>query len=268
MKKPKLIALDIDGVITIKESGVGKLFLPIIKVLNKLQSQGIICTLITGRGYYRVKRILDGHFVPNGPLVIENGARVTSWLGDDLVCWPLDKKLCDDLVEFYDPKFAKAVDSYQLNHQCCILALQEEYRSTADKFLPASQISLITSDPTVFSIQVKQAGCCNIVFIDINSDQLILPPEINSINNERNCIINSPEVSKGSGLRWMMNHLGLKDAEVLIAGNDNNDIDMFKLPVGWKLAIGNDYQQLKEHATSSLASPKELAEFLKTFLDH
>lgn len=101
MKKPKLIILDIDGVLTIPNGSNKGLYLPLTYTLKKLQNQKIICTINTGRSYYRIKQILLEHFQPNCPMIIKNGGRLTTWEDIDLVHNEIDSETLDQLAKIY-----------------------------------------------------------------------------------------------------------------------------------------------------------------------
>lgn len=60
--------------------------------------------------------------------------------------------------------------------------------------------------------------------------------------------INKHEASKGRGVHQLAQKLGIKDDEVMIFGDQGNDISMFKNPDFKKVAMGNAIDEIKEKA--------------------
>lgn len=60
--------------------------------------------------------------------------------------------------------------------------------------------------------------------------------------------INKREASKGRGVHQLAQKLGIKDDEVMIFGDQGNDMSMFKNPDFKKVAMGNAIDEIKEKA--------------------
>lgn len=55
------------------------------------------------------------------------------------------------------------------------------------------------------------------------------------------------DVSKGAALRVLLRRLGLREEQVMVFGDSENDAEMF-LPGALKVAVGNAYPSLKARA--------------------
>lgn len=77
------------------------------------------------------------------------------------------------------------------------------------------------------------------------------------------CLTNKHS-NKGFGLEWLMKHLGLNKDEVLVFGDNYNDIPMFEV-VSNSVAMSEASQEVKDHATYVCGSNNEcgVSNFLK-----
>jgi HAD superfamily hydrolase (TIGR01484 family) len=265
MIRPRLIALDIDGVATYDNKE--ELYLPLVASLDRLKALDVLCTFITGRGYYRTKKILADKYIPNCPLVLENGGRISEWSGKDILYHPFDRAILDKLARLFKVDFAKGVDFFQRDHLYCALVLDEAIRQKAEKeFLPQEQIASIFSNAVEFTDKVKQTGCCSMALLEVRQTSIPFPSDVHYAYNGRQCVINVLDVSKGSGVLELTEFLGIQLSDVLIAGNDRNDIDMFQTQAGWRIAVGEDCPELRCLETSHVDSALELTELLNNFI--
>lgn len=60
--------------------------------------------------------------------------------------------------------------------------------------------------------------------------------------------INSKHASKGNALKELAKKLNLKEDEVMIFGDQTNDISMFDVPEFYKVAMGNAVSEIKKRA--------------------
>lgn len=145
--------------------------------------------------------------------------------------------------------------------------MEESFR---DKFTSHShidsQIVHSFSSPYSFTEHAKKTGCCNIMLLYVKSVNLPIPNIVEHVYNSNHCIITTKEITKGSGLINLANHLNISLDDILIAGDDYNDIDMFRISVGWKIAVGDKCLELSELSTSRVDSSVELNELLQYFL--
>lgn len=69
-----------------------------------------------------------------------------------------------------------------------------------------------------------------------------------STSDETLIEINSKHASKGNALKELAKKLNLKEDEVMIFGDQTNDISMFDVPVFYKVAMGNAVSEIKKRA--------------------
>ena len=60
--------------------------------------------------------------------------------------------------------------------------------------------------------------------------------------------INKHEASKGKGIHQLAQKLGIKDSEVMIFGDQGNDMSMFHNTDFKKIAMGNAIDEIKDKA--------------------
>ena len=69
-----------------------------------------------------------------------------------------------------------------------------------------------------------------------------------STSDETLIEINSKKASKGNALRELAKKLNIKEDEVMIFGDQKNDISMFDIAGFYKVAMGNAVSEIKERA--------------------
>ena len=89
----------------------------------------------------------------------------------------------------------------------------------------------------------------------------------NKISNYYSIDVNNTNVSKGTGINYLLNYLNIKKEESLCFGDFYNDKDMFK-SCNIKVAMGNSVDELKEKADFITKSNDEdgVAYFLDKYL--
>ncbi len=251
MNKPKLWILDIDG--TCNEA--------VYQVLQQYQVLGHYITFATGRGYLRTIQALAG-FKPNTPLILEDGGRITEVNGENIRLNQLSvneifsvknvlqaNKNKIDLAVFYP------LESQKLN----FLALND----AADTMI--SKLKTVKGSTTrridCFIDLAVSLGCVMITIIAKNESQLILPNTISWAMAAGEYNIHPQGINKASGVRDIASLLNITYQDVVVIGNDDNDISMFEMPVKMKIAVGSNIQ-LQKLSTHSVKTPDELAKLL------
>ncbi|MFC7440374.1 Cof-type HAD-IIB family hydrolase [Laceyella putida] len=82
------------------------------------------------------------------------------------------------------------------------------------------------------------------------------PGKVDSFISDRHCIdFMPPGISKGAGLKKLIDHLGIKEEEVACIGDSYNDISMLRLtPHSFAMAVADDaVKQEATHVASSVA---------------
>lgn len=245
----KLIAVDLDGTLLNSEQ---KITAKTKAALQKAAASGILVVPCSGRPFPGVKEYIDELGLANDHqyAVTFNGALVFNLKGDIVV-----KELLhyQDLTYFY---------KIRQQHQTQFHFELEDRFITMERFINymMSRESWLTRMP----IQIKDFADIdqNIEFTkamfsgqpdEIANFLQILPAELfekyNVSTSDPTLIeINSPQASKGNALLDLAKTLDLDPSEVMIFGDQRNDISMFKIPQFKKIAMGNAITEVKNLA--------------------
>lgn len=254
MKIPSLWIFDIDGTCN-KE---------VYKVLEGFKKLGRLCTFATGRGYLRTIETLAG-FEPNAPLILEDGGRLATFDGMDICLRPfsrteltmIEKTLVSQIAEIDFVAFCPL--PWQ---KYCFLSLTPK----AEAIITELQLikGFVSKRLEEFFSQANFLGCVMFVALAREGCEISFPMEISWTKAKGMYNINPQGVNKTSGIIDLTSDLGIHLTDTAVIGNDNNDIPMFELPVGVKIAVGNN-AELQQLATHCVDSPDELARLLKNF---
>lgn len=238
----KLVATDIDGTILIPE---GEFTQGVKDCVRKLCAQGIKVVLVTGRMNAAAKLIAKdlGLETPvvsyQGGLVTYNGEtlyeryltkdqteRVLNWAkqenihinlyNDDILysekaCYEV-QRYCNNLHTHYEIKAFDEINKNKINKLLAINYNEPEKIDRYEKELPEifPDLYIVKSTPYFLEFSNKEA-------------------------------------SKSCAVRFLQEHWGLKQDEILTIGDQNNDIELLKAG-GIKIAMGNATEELKKQA--------------------
>jgi Cof subfamily protein (haloacid dehalogenase superfamily) len=78
----------------------------------------------------------------------------------------------------------------------------------------------------------------------------------------------SPRISKGTGLAFVLEHLGLSEARTVAFGDGENDFELLE-HAGYGIAVANAHTELKARADFVCPGPREegVAQVLEAYLD-
>lgn len=237
----RLVYSDIDGCLLGKGINTKKLF----DYFDNWQKNGNIFSVVTGRGLIRTKEAL-GELKTSAPLVIEDGGRIINTCDEHKFPMSLDEiselqKLEVEKIDFM--AFARLDgEKYRFYIRPGLEELfYQEY---------ASIIEAHTNDYHEFIAWAKDIGC---VEISIKGGKLEIPNEISFSFNESMYDINPQGVNKGFGIEFAISEYDIDYDELILIGNDFNDIPMFKIEADKKIAItdmdGNCPYELQSLAT-------------------
>lgn len=261
-RRIKLVATDLDGTILNDDKTISNLDL---EMLKKLGEKDLVRVAATGRSLHKVKEVL----LPDCPfdyIVFSSGGGVFDWNEKKLLMSEqfgkrISVEICRFLVDlklnFFVFKpiphnnlflFHKAIDqcfefeNYLNRHDGDFSELDpDNYADFAGQFM-----SIIPGDEELFnSICIK----LNSTFKGIKIIRTTSPVDKRFIWIE----IFPETVSKGHGIRWLCNHLGISYYETAGIGNDFNDIDMLDF-VGYPFILGNSPSVLHGKYPSVMAT--------------
>lgn len=209
--RPKLVAVDIDGTLTDSNKVLN---LDAVEALRKLEKAGIPVTLATGN----VRPITYGlwRFIGlSGPMCCENGG----------VLW--------------HPDWGKPV-----------LRARAETAKEAATYL-AKKIPELRPEGIKSNAWRESEWC---LFPDEDLEQiedLLSGDEWNHLEVVRTGFaihLMEPQLSKGEGLKVILDKLNLSAEDLLVVGDAPNDLSMFEL-AKWSVAVGGAFDEVKNIAS-------------------
>ena len=228
--KPKVVAVDIDGTLT----NENKLIEPtVIEALQRLEDAGIPVILATGN----VRAITFGlwRFLNlSGPICCENGG----------VLWHPDWGETNYLADGSEAKAAaqwlatkieglnwEGIETNQWRESEWCLAADEDLAKIT-QLISESKWSHLSVVRTGFAIHLME-----------------------------------PQLSKGSGLKIILERMGLKAADLLCVGDAPNDLSRFEI-AGWSVAVGGAFAYVSQAAdvVSPFAHGKTIAPLVEAIL--
>lgn len=225
----KTFFVDIDGVIYKN----GKINKKIIDIINNSNNRIVFCT---GRGYIRCLDIVGRHLKRNSILIIENGSKIVDYKGNIIYSKNLlmhtkkvIKRIDYNQIEYiiYNPNATKYYVSFSdivLKHTV------KNYKSYFDFYN-----EFLHQQLTQIAIKFK-----NNVYKDCFIDYLY-SKQINVKKSEDYVIINEKNISKKSAISEYIKKFKLKNNDIIIIGNDCNDIEMFEIDCIHKIAVNDEY---------------------------
>ena len=245
----KLIATDMDGTLLDDQKELSK---GALAAIETAKDQGIKVVLATGRPMKGVQSYLDQLNMAgkNQYVLTYNGAFVQNTAGDPVISHPLGY---DDFL-----KFEKLADEYKMmlhfetmHHFYTTntdlnryIAMESFATDTPIRVRTAEQIRrdivigkiMITADPADMTEFKKQMDTKYFEDYQITmSEEFFLE-------------INSNKASKGTSIGQLADKLGINHDEVMIFGDQGNDLSMFKQDEFVKVAMGNAIDDLKSRA--------------------
>lgn len=250
----KTIICDMSGIASIKGKN-NELLLTTLQSLRNLQY-----TFCTGKGFLGACNTIKNNKL-SLPIICENGALIIDESGNivfsDIMDYVKIKELINYLHENTNYEFIA----------CCNL------KTNKYKFLYNKNMIKEELNPTIFfneqSFYDKESFLETIKDIDviriIYRGNEIQPDILNVISN--NFEISSSEreyynfcnigINKKSGIKKLIGLYNLKDDDIILIGNDYNDIEMFKYNCFLKIAVGDDCpKELTELSDISISLDK------------
>ncbi len=235
--KKKYIFFDIDGTLTNKDTGE---FVESAKrTIQKLQENGHFVAIATGRAYYKTKEFasLAGihHIVSNG------GAALT--INDQMIMnRPLDRQKAIALCQEADQKgygyLIATDDSIDVLMRDDKFIQQVGYRKEPTRYLKDQSIQLE---------DIKDYYKIYLAISEEDENKLSLIHSLGHIRFMKEYLTYQHD-EKDLGIKKMVEIVGGQDEDIVVFGDDYNDLVMFKEK--WTcIAMGNACDELKNKAT-------------------
>lgn len=236
MKKIKAVTFfDLDGTLLDHQSQI----IPEVKnAIDSLKKNNILPVIATGRTLVEVEEIMkasgiNSAIVMNGQFIQVDGEKIYS-----------NEFTYDECMKMYE--FAKShgheLSFYNEKHIWCTAINQTviDCYGFIHSDLPSTDMSLLGKEPVNMMLIVSKDG-----------DNYYLDhfPELTFYRNGPYSIdVVRKNVSKGSGVKILLDSLGIANVPTFAFGDGLNDIALFEA-CDYKIAMGNARDQLKELAT-------------------
>ena len=234
--KRKYFFFDIDGTLTDRRTG--KIVPSALEAVDRLRRAGHFIAINTGRAHYKARKFFDQHGFDN--MVCNGGMGIV-----------IDKKLVENRPIDYD----KALWLYRYcidNHIGVLAAMDDSQKVYARDFLFYDQAG-IRKEPTTYIIDPDfdpaDYDAIYKLYVATTEDQrsrLPFPEELGYVNFEPEYTIVQHD-DKRAGICRMLELTGGSLTDVIVFGDDTNDLDMFA-PEFFKVAMGNGHPDLKAAA--------------------
>ena len=245
----ELIATDVDG--TILPRG-GRISERTKAVVRTCEARNIPFVVTTGRWYVAAKTITDVLGQKDGYIIISGGGAVVRMDGTVLKSWTLKD---DDARRIYERAKRENVminsfvgDAvYRVN----TAAIRRPVKGLGDYL--GGRYHMVNDDPELF----EEKGFCSPYKLEMyGEDREVLHALARDMEAMGYAVAsaygNSMEVmtagaGKGTALRWLTDHLGIRRENCMAFGDNTNDISLLEA-VGWPVAVGGAVDELKKIA--------------------
>ena len=236
-KKIKIIFFDIDD--TLRNSKTGFIPSTIPTVFQQLREKGILTGIATGRGIFgvvpEIKALKPDFFVTL------NGAYIEDKKGNVIY----SNKIARDKVEEYIAWTKEVGIDYGLvgSHEAKLSRRTEMISQAIDPIYPDLDV-----DPDFY----QKEDIYQMWTFEDQGDDLTLPENLSSTLRLVRWHKHSSDVvpisgSKAAGVAKVVDQLGLKPENVMVFGDELNDIELFDY-AGISVAMGISHEKIKEKA--------------------
>lgn len=234
--RKKYFFFDIDGTIAI---GMPK-YIPESTeyALNKLKEKGHFISVATGRLYTMTKPFCDQFGISN--MVTDGGFGTV--LNGQVDIKPLDRQMMIDIVDVFEEK--------NIPWAIC-MADERVWHTRTKKFYDIMEKDKINYMDTVIdpNLDIRKVKDIFKGFACINPEEEAGLEALKNVTYTRyrpGYIVIEPD-DKSLGIRKVMDLMGIEDQDVVVFGDNTNDIKMFR-PEWTSIAMGNAVEELKKIA--------------------
>lgn len=234
--RKKYFFFDIDGTIAI---GMPR-YIPESTeyALNKLKEKGHFISVATGRLYTMTKPFCDQFGISN--MVTDGGFGTV--LNGQVDIRPLDRQMMIDIVDVFEEK--------NIPWAIC-MADERVWHTRTKKFYDIMEKDKMNYMDTVIdpNLDIRKVKDIFKGFACINPEEEAGLEALKNVTYTRyrpGYIVIEPD-DKSLGIRKIMDLMGIEDQDVVVFGDNTNDIKMFR-PEWTSIAMGNAVEELKKIA--------------------
>mgnify|MGYP000274039910 FL=1 len=234
--RKKYFFFDIDGTIAI---GMPR-YIPESTeyALNKLKEKGHFISVATGRLYTMTKPFCDQFGISN--MVTDGGFGTV--LNGQVDIKPLDRQMMIDIVDVFEEK--------NIPWAIC-MADERVWHTRTKKFYDIMEKDKMNYMDTVIdpNLDIRKVKDIFKGFACINPEEEAGLEALKNVTYTRyrpGYIVIEPD-DKSLGIRKVMDLMGIEDQDVVVFGDNTNDIKMFR-PEWTSIAMGNAVEELKKIA--------------------
>ena len=242
----KLIAVDLDGTLLNDKQEIS---IKTKQALQKASKMGIKIVPCSGRPFPGIKDYLNELDLKDSTqyVVAFNGALVLNAQGKPIV----EELLSYDDFIFFEKIADKLQANFHIEVRDKFITLDHfiNYYLSRESWLTSevSQLKDISED-IKFTKAMFSGSPAEMKNIYRNLSEEVFERYNVSTSDETLIEINSKQASKGNALKALAKKLNLKEDEVMIFGDQTNDISMFDVPGFYKVAMGNAVPEIKKRA--------------------
>jgi len=231
----KYFFFDIDG--TLSDDATKKIVPSAKRTLELLQQEGHFVAIATGRAYYKAKAAMEEIGISN---MVCNG-------GKGIV---VNEKLIENAPLPKRKALAIIQEATELGYGV-LVALDDSYQVYSTNHLFHQQAGL-RKEPTRYTINAKlkyEEHDIYKIYVSIPKDkehQLTLLDTVGHLRYEENYLMFQHD-NKKEGILKMLKYIGGESQNVVVFGDDYNDLDMFD-DLWYSVAMGNACDELKKKA--------------------
>lgn len=234
--RKKYFFFDIDGTIAI---GMPR-YIPESTeyALNKLKEKGHFISVATGRLYTMTKPFCDQFGISN--MVTDGGFGTV--LNGQVDIKPLDRQMMIDIVDVFEEK--------NIPWAIC-MADERVWHTRTKKFYDIMEKDKMNYMDTVIdpNLDIRKVKDIFKGFACINPEEEAGLEALKNVTYTRyrpGYIVIEPD-DKSLGIRKVMDLMGIEDQDVVVFGDNTNDVKMFR-PEWTSIAMGNAVEELKKIA--------------------